>query len=464
MDFIEQQRKQILDENNNGQERLLSIIESMNKTNTSLNILEPLNGTLDLSVLDKFNIKTIVFSEGNITSIENIPKTVNALDVPSNLLVELDGFPSNMQQLDINHNYIKTLPFNELTVCTHLNISHNYFEKLEELPPLLEELNCSNNKITYINFENNSKLLNLNIEYNSITIIDYYPSSITVFSSENNPSIQYRDPQKTPVDSSESKSKYDFNTSLNEFFKIKSIYEKTLKAKRKKIAEQPMSKRERTLKVAGAVSTCYHCKRLVGMHFTHNNRTYKAYCGSKTDPCKLKIEISCGMYNNLLNYLLPFKLGVIESQENMMKQKMEILFEYKTEAESVKRIEQTMEDYESNSAFYKQLLNKHAALFNDPKKEAEILQIKNEVFEQQEDFKTHMDEYRKTTDKAHVKEAMKIYVEQIMLLKKRLFNLEHEIIEMIEEKDHIRLHKQLISSNGLDFTFFDLPEVKHFVV
>ena len=76
-----------------------------------------------------------------------------------------------------------------------------------------------------------------------------------------------------------------------------------------------------------------------------------------------------------------------------------------------------------------------------------------------------METHKTSSQKDDIKEAMKLYIDEISPLKKRIFNLEHEVIEVIEEKeDHFRLYKQIISSNGLDFTFFDLPEVKHFVV
>jgi len=465
MDIIEQQRKQIIDENNNAQERLLAIIENMNKTNDSLNIQEPLNGDLDLTALKEFNIKSLTFSEGNITSLANIPKSITLLEIPSNLLIELSELPSNLQKLDVNHNYLKDLQFDEIKVCTYLNISHNYFEKLEDLPPLLEELYCSNNKIMYINFENNTKLETVDIEYNEITIIDYFPSSIVNFSSENNPSIQYRDPQKTPIDNKDTKSKYDFNSCLNDYFKMKSVYEKQVKSKQKKVtSEKGLSKKERVLKAAAVVGTCAQCKRGVGMNFTSKDRTYKALCGSTSDPCKLKVEIFCGNYNNIVDFLHAFKMGVIESQEAIMKQKMDVLFEYKTEKQGSKMFEEELQNYEFNSSSYKQLLDKYNSLFNDPKKQAEILQFKNELFQHQETFNMHMESYKSTYQKDHLKEAMKLYIDEISPLKKRIFNLEHEVIEMIEEKDHIRLYKQIISSNGLDFTFFDLPEVKHFVV
>ena len=48
MNIIEEQRKQIIDNNNNGQERLKNIIENMNKTSQELVIAEPLNGDIDL--------------------------------------------------------------------------------------------------------------------------------------------------------------------------------------------------------------------------------------------------------------------------------------------------------------------------------------------------------------------------------------------------------------------------------
>ena len=78
MNIINEERAEILTNNNNGQQSLESFmkdIESNNITEVVINI--PLHGTIDLSFMedDKYKyVRTLTFSEGKITDLIHVLK------------------------------------------------------------------------------------------------------------------------------------------------------------------------------------------------------------------------------------------------------------------------------------------------------------------------------------------------------------------------------------------------------
>ena len=92
MNIIQVKRESIIRENNTAQYEFSNIINNLNTNISELNIKIPLHGTLDLTILSEKgfdNIKTIIFGEGEITNIYNVPEGVNKLICAKNLLVEL---------------------------------------------------------------------------------------------------------------------------------------------------------------------------------------------------------------------------------------------------------------------------------------------------------------------------------------------------------------------------------------
>ena len=91
MNIIISEREDIINNNNFAQQQLVSILESLDSPNINeLNISTSLQGDLDLTILsnEKYSkIKKIIFNEGQITKIVNIPKHINSLECKKNLLI-----------------------------------------------------------------------------------------------------------------------------------------------------------------------------------------------------------------------------------------------------------------------------------------------------------------------------------------------------------------------------------------
>ena len=111
-----------------------------------------------------------------ISKLENLPLTLNHLDISSNQIQKLENLPQSLNQLDISDNKIQKLENLPLTL-TELKIYSNQIRKLENLPQNLTKLKIYSNQIQKL--ENLPLTLNqLDISYNKIQKLENLPQSL----------------------------------------------------------------------------------------------------------------------------------------------------------------------------------------------------------------------------------------------------------------------------------------------
>lgn len=465
MNIIEEQRQQIITNNNTAQNYIDSVIQNMNKLSDDMIIREPLYGDINLSTLSDFKVKKIVFAPGSITNIINIPDSVTYINIGENLLIELNDIPKLIKHIDVNHNYLTKINLEDLKLLEVFNISHNQIEELTYLPPLLLELNCSNNKLTTLNLETSKKLETLEIGYNNITTIYGYPESIINFDTTNNPSIEYIDADITPEENGKKTEKHDYFSSLNTYYKLKTLYENELKDLRNNAYKKRKSKKQYQMNLKGITGHCVYCRRNVGSVFIENSEKLIAHCGSSNDPCKFNIELNKGYHNDIIQVLNDYKSGVIETINSITKQKMDILFDYRNEKDIVNEYQELIDDMETFTSEYNDLLNKYNKLFNDEEKQATITKLSVELFELKQEFLQHMEKYNETNNREHLHTAMQLYKEHIFVFKRRIHNIEYNVLEVYKEnikKDIFTFNKQEHTLSNLETSVVD-DKVKHFV-
>jgi len=145
---MEEQREEIIKENNTAQDKLISILETMTKSSKELHIDEALFGDLDFAVLKELgygNIKTIVLKDGQITNIDKLPDGLLHFECTGNLLITLEELPSSLKHLHVSNNHLTKLDISNLAELQTLVISHNKIAGLEKIPHTLRELICDNN-------------------------------------------------------------------------------------------------------------------------------------------------------------------------------------------------------------------------------------------------------------------------------------------------------------------------------
>ena len=153
MNIVEQQREQVIRENNTGQKQLLDILENYSRQSTTLNIQAPLHGDVDLLPLQQLGfglINTIIFSKGEITSIQNIPKSVTSVTCTENLVKTLENLPNSLTYINFSDNVLNSVNVHNVKNLHTLILSNNKLTSIENLPSSLIELICDFNLLQQI--------------------------------------------------------------------------------------------------------------------------------------------------------------------------------------------------------------------------------------------------------------------------------------------------------------------------
>jgi hypothetical protein len=477
MNIIEQQREDIINENNTAQEALINILETGNRTIQLLRIREALHGDLDFSILSEYgyeNITHIIIEPGEITSISDLPKHLQSFICPSNLLIELTDLPIGLKHIDVRHNYLKSISLVNLTQLETINLSHNKLKSLEQLPSSITDLICDHNILPKLNLLGLTYLSKLIVSNNPITLIENLPEGgIYDLKMEGCPTIEFRNSPNVPLNGKddlldEHTQKKDFNEALHYYFRIKSEYEeKVTKQRRKVFKDEPNKKIARRL-LQGLVPKCINCKQDGGTIFSRGkvDDRYTAKCGNSKTPCNLDISIYTGATTNIEDILAVFKEEVDDLKDLIIRQKLDTLFNYVSEEKSVDLFKEQMKAFSENTELYMRFLNEYNDIHNNKDKQTAIIEKTVDIYrlieQNRELIKRSVVEDNHEILVAAVTEQLREILPEI----RKLSSMKNEMIEMIKDKDAkyegFKLYKYPVNITKLNSVIGEKPKVLKF--
>jgi hypothetical protein len=456
MNIIQEQRQRILKENNTAQTRLKDILEKFNKASRELVLIDPLHGDLDFSILKEYgitNLSKITCTKGEITSVVGLPESVSIFECPDNLLINLENLPSGLTTIEIPHNYLERIDLSSAVKLETIIISDNKLTAVENIPPTLKNLDVASNKLTSLNLVGVLAMENLIVSNNPIALIENMPEGTQV-KMENTPSIEFRNSALANETFDEPKK----NTrnghvaeSLNEYFRMKTAYEEKYHKQKKRVFEKSESKRQAKKEILTIKPSCIKCKRPVGTVFSNKNGRYSAKCGDVKNPCKLDVQIYIGESNMSLDYILNiFHEDNEEIKNTIIEQKLDTLFNYTSEEESVKNFKKELDNFSSNSKTFKKLLDKRNELFFNMDKKHLIEKKNGEIFHVNERIQILMKEYEKTQNKEILKQAMHMHVKELIPEIRNLRMLKNETMEVNKDESEYVLFQYPVEINKIE--------------
>jgi len=483
MNIIQDKRETVIRENNTAQEKLVNILESHENSITELIVDESLHGELDLSIFEDmgfYKIKHLDLGEGEITGIVNYPESLQVLKCANNLLTQIENLPKDILEIDFQYNYLTHADFKALNKLHKINVSHNKIIGIENLPHNLEELYCENNNLKNLNLVENNKLRLLHISHNSNVIIENVPKSLVDLKMEENPFSEVTYQEMHPSEREQSiDDKKNFMEAVNDFLKLKNMYEYLLYEKRKDVydSKKTMKGKNNARKLAQQVKPrCINCHRPVGTIFSMKKGEYTAICGDANaqTKCALNIKILGGGYSSHDNILYLFREEVEELKEKIIARKLDTLFNYVNENKAISIFKKELEDYNFTNSMYKELYEKNIELYNDPIRKELIAKKENEISKLMETMDKLLEEYEKTNNKEILRNAVEIQVKEIIPEMENLRRLKYELMEMDNKIINAGFGKSIIDVNckliqryanlsRYDHTFGEEPSVVKFV-
>jgi hypothetical protein len=441
----------------------------------------PVGGDINLSKLRPLNITSIITKEGgSITDVVGIPEGVKNVKFEGHLLIEAPQLPNSLVELNLNRNYIEKVDFSSLPRLKILRLNNNRIKTFgkNELPESLEELYLDNNQIVLLNLDKLQKLRILHCRNNRMMRIKNIPASLVDLHVEDgNPNIllDYAFLPKNAASEEDTRAKgteADFVESMADYFKLKSKYETKAQEARSNIREKALLRglgEKRARKVAKELRPkCVNCKRPVGTVFKMREDRLIAYCGNTKEPCSLKIEIFKGRFESDDQFADYTAKGLIETKEKIIRQKMDVLFNYASEQETVTKFKDLIEEYNLFAFLHKMDLEiREDKRFNVHKREL-IKSKMNKLADIKAAMNTHMEEYESSGNRDELNAAMDVYIREYMPEVNNLRLMKYGVMEMVvpgtETETPVRAMNQGAASlRQLETLHGEVPKVLKFI-
>lgn len=448
---------------------VVSTIPPLPKFTTTVKIDVVLNGRLDLSILKKEgydNIKEIYLKDADskkgtgkgLIEIVNIPETVEILKCTGNRLKSfsfLGGSSRKIKELDFQQNELTDIDFSSMPNLKKINIANNHIQELKDIPAGIKYINCSYNGIRFLDLEGVSELTHLYANNNHIVSIlnisptlksslkhvSYYSNPIKDIDALNSiPDLAIYDEEGAvkkggptepviendvieesdeplPLPSDTTDDSINYKDAINQYFKLKKTYETDMKRKITQIKNRSKdNKRKQRLLLASFKPKCVVCKRPVGSIFKKENNYYTAICGDVgRNPCRLNIRIFNGVSYNFFDDMHYFKEYTENGMEEIIKQKMDVLFNYISEKRATIAFESAFKKYTDYNSGFSILFDRYKEIYENPSKK-ELIRLKTDrVYEILGEIDERMNEYQKTpTNKELLKDAMELQQRELV--------------------------------------------------
>ena len=232
-----------------------------------------------------------------------------------------------------------------------------------------------------------------------------------------------------------------FLEALDNYFKLKSAYESSYKRKiHKIISNSTLSIREKRKRIQGLDRKCINCKRSVGTIFSNKDRHYKAICGDIQEPCGLNIDLEKGNIINVEN-AVDYMQEVINSDiTNIIKTKLDLLFNFTDEAMAMENFDKAKQVFTTNNKIYSHYNIDLNNIIDNPEKKEIVKGLKARLNITISEFKNLMKNYEKNGDRTILKEAIDLYLKQLIPQTEEIQKNQYVFMGMVFNNDDNTFH------------------------
>lgn len=241
--------------------------------------------------------------------------------------------------------------------------------------------------------------------------------------------------QKTREKNADS-SKY--RNELTEYFRLKDKYDKRLESEKMSIMKnQDLTAREKRQKYQQYKPRCVNCRQTGGTIFSQKSNVYRAVCGNTEKPCNLKIQI-VRRQRELLPELIEKYMRELESiKSSIMKAKLDYIFEYNGEEESVEYFNSLKKSLGDTTDRYNDLYMDYINMTTNS--DDERADIRGQREDSIRELKSRIQLYNNTGNVHYVVEATELYLQDITRLNGLLQELQWSLyeVETIDDKHYL---------------------------
>jgi hypothetical protein len=257
-------------------------------------------------------------------------------------------------------------------------------------------------------------------------------------------------------------------TSLNEYFKLKSKYESDIMKNKKNIINNVnLSNREKKNEYMKLKPKCINCKRPGGTIFKiffnketdtqEAYRTFKATCGVIVDPCILNIQIDIGKTQLIPDILNNFEEEIKLNKNIIIDDKNKLLFGFITSEEAIEKFENIKDLINSYTSLYEEYMNVYNNIIDNEDTKREMSETLINLYNNIEQIKDCIQKLNETDNVQYAKDAVQIYDTTLVPLLLKLRNLKYKEQEVFFDKETntYNLIQNKYKISNLEYTSFN---------
>ena len=396
-------------------------------------------GPIDLAAFEmEGRTPTIIQCErGEITHLLNIPNTTRVLNIDNNMIDNLpqDGV-RQLKILSCNGNKLAHFDASNFTNLEELYLNGNQISELTNLPATLKTLEINDNpNLFFLDLGNATGLKKISCTGNDnlrkIVNVCQADKSGFIFKHDSHVEIEYV--EKCRAIGKEKHQEHETAT-LDQYYALKQKYEATRTKEVRSIVAMPISTKNKKKLVRAIGKKCVNCGKTGGTEFWRKDDILYAQCAA-TSKCELNMKINAGFYSNVRDLMQITQDDMQEKRANIIRMKMDTLFNYMTEAQSAKQFKQDLEMYQGDEAMFNTYSDYEENIVNDPVRERLIKKKTHEIYRVLHDVRKMMDEYNKSGDKQVLHDAVEKQVSELHTEIEMLRTLKYPVMEMVNDTD-----------------------------
>jgi len=216
-------------------------------------------------------------------------------------------------------------------------------------------------------------------------------------------------------------------TALNEYYKLKSKYEKNIQKDRMSVIRNPgLTPAQKRQGLQQIVKRCIVCGNIGGTIFTSNNGILKAVCGAKDNPCELNIEIDRGISQDIREVSKEMDREVLNLRLDVIKTKLKYLFGYVNEEDTLVKTEALVKEYNKTEGLAQKIYKEVYDILNNVKNNEEITNNKYKLYTEINILRDMAKEYEETEKEQLINDMVEKYINIIEPLVTKTRNLKYE--------------------------------------
>ena len=215
---------------------------------------------------------------------------------------------------------------------------------------------------------------------------------------------------------------------LHEYYKLKDLYDEKFDIKKSSVlSDVTLSIQQKRTDIAKfkRARKCIVCKQTGGTIFTDVDRTLKAVCGIRAQPCNLNITISVGHFE-----LFPITLNDLSSQikdekTNIINNKNQNIFGYITAAQTVTLFEKLKVQVSDTTALYMSYLEEYVDIIDNKQKNNDLKRDQEFFYSFLAEIHNAIGLFHSSDNTQYMRDAVDIYVNKLLPLLDKIMKLKY---------------------------------------